>query len=185
MAEICDLLKGLDIIYRCFIRSDTVDRSILEKMHSSGCVEVGMGVESGSQRILDMVRKGETVEQSMKVIKLCHELGIRVKAFFIIGLPGENKESIRETMKFLEEVDLDDLDITIYIPYPGSHIYKDREKFDIRFTDDYEHAWYKGKPGAYKPIVSTSSFSSEEIGKIRDELEVKYKKRDSVVKRYA
>lgn len=177
MGEICELLKGLKIVYRCFIRSDTVDRNILEKMRESGCVEVGIGLESGSQRILDIVNKGTKVEKNMEIVKLCRDLDIRVKGFCMVGLPGENRESVRQTADFLEEADLDDLDVTIYTPYPGSLIYENKEKFDISFKDDYGHAWYKGRPGSYRSLVSTSSLTSAEILKIRDELEAKYKKK--------
>lgn len=179
MSDICGMLKELGIIYRCFIRSDTVDAALLEKMRSSGCVEVGMGIESGSQRILDAVRKGETVGSNMKAIKLCRELGICVKGFFIIGLPGEDHISIKETIAFLEEADLDDVDITIYKPYPGSFVYKNREKFDIDFKDDYEHAWYKGRPKDYSTTVSTKALSSSDILKFRDEIERRFKKTEA------
>jgi radical SAM superfamily enzyme YgiQ (UPF0313 family) len=175
MMEICGLLKGLGIIYRCFIRSDTVCPEVLKAMRDSGCVEVGIGLESGSPRILKIVNKGETVEKNLQAIKQCHSLGIRVKGFVIIGLPGENRESVRETMDFLDEARLDDLDISIYTPYPGSYIYKNREKFDINFKDDYEHAWYKGRPGQYRSSASTSSLTSEDIVKIRDHIEAEYK----------
>lgn len=176
MKEICRLLKPLDIIYRCFIRSDTVDAEVLLFMRESGCVEVGVGIESGSQRILDIVNKGETVKKNMDAIKLCHSVGIRVKGFFIIGLPGENSESIRETISFLEEACLDDLDVTVYTPYPGSLIYKNKTNFDIDFTDDYEHAWFKGRPGNYVTKVSTQAFKSDDIIKLRNSIEKRFKK---------
>lgn len=180
MLEICDLLKQLNVIYRCFIRSDTVDAEVLLAMRNSGCVEVGVGIESGSQRILDTVNKGETVKKNMDAIKLCHSAGIRVKGFFIIGLPGENKESIRETIGFLEEAGLDDLDVTVYTPYPGSLIYKNKARFDIDFKDDYEHAWFKGRPGDYVTKVSTQAFSSEDILRLRGEIETRFKMKQSI-----
>ncbi len=176
MSAICDLLKELDIIYRCFIRSDTVDSALLAKMRSSGCREVGVGIESGSQRILKIVNKGESVKKNMEAVKLCHKAGIRVKGFFIIGLPGEDRDSIKETMDFIEEAGLDDIDVTLYTPYPGSYIYSHKKEFDIDFTDDYEHAWFKGRPGRYKSLVSTSAFSAEEIRGLRDLIESRYKK---------
>jgi len=175
MAAICDLLKDLRVVYRCFIRSDTVDMDIMKKMKSSGCVEVGIGIESGSQRILDIVQKGETVEQNLKAVRLCHSLGIRVKGFFVIGLPGENEESIRETIEFLDKAELEDIDVTIYKPYPGSHIYRNKKDFDIKFEDDYEHAWYKGKPGDYMTTVSTKGLSSDDILRFRDKIEKIFK----------
>ena len=176
MSDICGMLKELAIIFRCFIRSDTVDAGILSKMKAAGCVEVGIGIESGSQRILTAVNKGETVRKNMEAVKACHSAGLRVKGFFIVGLPGENRESISQTMAFLDEADLDDLDITIYSPYPGSKIYEDREMFDINFKDDYEHAWFKGKPGCYKSLVSTAELTSDDILSIRDDIERRYKK---------
>lgn len=175
MKEICKLLETLKIIYRCFMRPDTVDSEILRLMHDSGCLEVGIGLESGSQRILDIVNKGEMAKKNMETIKICHDIGIRVKGFIIIGLPGENRESVRETIEFLKEAKLDDIDVTVYTPYPGSLIYKHKDRFDINFHDDYEHAWFKGKPGFYKCLVSTSEFSSEEIVKIRDDIERMFK----------
>ncbi len=180
MLEICDLLTQLNVIYRCFIRSDTVDAEVLSAMRKSGCVEVGVGIESGSQRILDTVNKGETVKKNMDAIKLCHSAGIRVKGFFIIGLPGENRESIKETINFLEEAELDDLDVTVYTPYPGSLIYKNKDRFDINFTDDYEHAWFKGRPGNYKTKISTRAFSSDDIIKLRNSIEKRFKKRQKI-----
>lgn len=180
MDRICDLIKELDVIYRCFIRSDTVDQNIIAKMRDSGCVEVGIGVESGSQRILNNVNKGETVKMNMRAIKLCHAAGIRTKGFLIVGLPGEDRNSIKETVSFLEEANLNDLDISIYTPYPGSYIYKNRDKFDITFRDDYEHAWYKGKPGSYVTNVSTRGLGSDEIMKLRESMEKQFKKQQTV-----
>lgn len=176
MIEICDLLKPLNIIYRCFIRSDTIDKPMLEKMKESGCVEVGMGMESGSQRILNIVNKGETVEENLKAVILCRELGIRIKGFFIIGLPGESRQTIGETMDFLGKAKLNDIDVTIYSPYPGSGIYQNKGRFDIDFKDDYEHAWFKGKPGEYVTTVSTKDLRSGDILRFRDEIENRFKK---------
>jgi radical SAM superfamily enzyme YgiQ (UPF0313 family) len=146
-------------------------------MHDSGCFEAAIGIESGSQKILDIVNKGEKVELHMEAVKNCHKAGIRIKGFFIIGLPGENEESISKTAAFLEEAELDDVDFSVYSPFPGSYIYNNREKFDISFQDDYEASWYKGKPGSYKSLVSTSGFLADDIVKIRDMMERIYKNR--------
>ena len=177
MEKLCSMIKELGIIYRCFIRSDTVDKDILAKMKDSGCVEVGVGMESGSQRILDIVDKGETVEQNMKAVKWCQELGISVKGFFVVGFPGEDKESVRETIEFIEESKVDDLDVTIFTPYPGSKIYVNKKKYDVSFHDNYAESWYKGKPDAYKSMVATSHLTAEEIAEIRNSIEKRFKKK--------
>ncbi len=181
MVVLCDMLKKLNIIYRCFIRSDTVDRDILAKMRDSGCVEVGVGMESGSQRILNIVNKGQTIRQNMDAVKWCKEVGISVKGFFVVGFPGENRESVKDTIEFIEESRVDDLDITIFTPYPGSKIYEQKEKYDIRFTGTYEDCWYKGKQGFYKSMVSTSGLSAKEIVEIRNDIEARYKKKSKCV----
>lgn len=178
MLRICELLKPLCIKYRCFIRSDTVNREVLQAMKDSGCVEVGVGIESGSQRILDISTKSETVETQRKSVKMCHDLGLRVKGFIIIGLPGENRESIQETKELLDDINLDDVDFTVYTPYPGSIIYENRDQYDISFKDDYRKSWYKGRPGEYNSLVSTSALTAGDIVEIRDEMETIYKKKD-------
>jgi len=177
METLCGMIKELDIIYRCFIRGDTVNKSILEKMKDSGCVEVGIGMESGSQRILNIVNKCETVEQNLNAVRWCKEAGIRVKGFFVVGFPGEDRQSIQETIDFIEETKVDDLDVTIFTPYPGSKIYEERERYDINFEGTYKDFWYKGKPGSYKSLVSTSALSEKEIADVRDEIEKRFKKK--------
>ncbi|MCQ9207390.1 MAG: B12-binding domain-containing radical SAM protein [Omnitrophica bacterium] len=176
MEILCNRIKKLDIIYRCFIRADTVDREILTKMKESGCVEVGMGMESGSQRILDTINKGQSVRQNLNIAKLCKQVGISIKGFFVVGLPGEDRNSVHETIKFIEESKVDDLDITVFAPYPGSRIYEYKHKYDISFETTYESSWYKGKPGFYRSAVSTSGLNSEEIVKIRNKMEKRFKK---------
>lgn len=180
MEILCDMLKELNIIYRCFIRSDTVDKDILIKMKESGCVEVGMGMESGSQRILDIVDKGQTVEQNLRAAKWCKEIQIRVKGFFVVGFPGENKESVRETVEVMEKSRFDNFDITVFVPYPGSRIYREKDNYDINFETSYENYWYKGKPDCYKSVVSTSSLTSEEIVKIRDDIEKRFRSKKGI-----
>jgi radical SAM superfamily enzyme YgiQ (UPF0313 family) len=175
MMEICDLIKKLGIVYRCFIRSDTVDPEMLRSMRESGCVEVGLGVESGSQKILDIVKKGQSVEKNLQAIKMCHDVGLRVKGFFIIGLPGESHETVKETISFLDLAKLEDFDMTIFSPYPGSIIYGERDSLDINFEDNYEFSWYKGIPGSYRTTINTSSLTAEDILRYRDMLEGMFK----------
>jgi len=145
-------------------------------MKKSGCVEVGIGAESGAQEILDNAKKGENVETIMRAIKMSKDIGLRVKAFFIIGLPGETRETVNKTIDFIGNANLDDFDISIYYPYPGSIIYKDKEQFDIKFKDDYGHSWYKGIKGHYGTNISTSGLSSQEILELRDYIETKFKR---------
>ena len=176
---ICACLKEFGITWRCFVRADLVmkhGRSLIRTMADSGCVEVGMGVESGSDKILDVINKGESTETIKSAIQLLHEEGIRVKGFFIVGLPGESQETIEETQRFLEQTYLDDMDFTIFQPYVGSPIWNNKALYDIGWNDlDFEMMFYKGKPGEYHSMVWTSSLSAEDIVKLRDRLECQLK----------
>ena len=177
LLKICEYLKKEHLVWRCFVRANVVSREVLNIMAESGCKEIGVGIESGSQKILDIINKGTTVEQNKNVIKFAKESGIKVKAFLIVGLPGETKETIIETEKFLEEMQPDDFDITIYCPYPNTPIVNNPHMYDIKYNEtDLRKAWFKGHPGEYSSSVSTSSLSAEEIEEARDQIETNFKR---------
>lgn len=166
--EICDRLRELKINLRAFARADTIDAEIAEALYEAGCREVGIGAESGSRIILDISMKGITVEQNTRAVDICREHGMRVKLFMIIGLPGETKETVEETKRWLEKVRPDDFDLTVFVPLPTSKIYNNPNSYGCHFHLDYSKAWFKGIDGKYESLVSTNALSSEEIVKYRD-----------------
>jgi len=172
LEALCDEIRARDILWRCFARSDQVDPMIMTKMYQSGCREIGIGIESGSQQILDNIHKHETVEQHKRCISLAHEAGLRIKAMLIVGLPGESWDTIRETDQFLEETKPNSLDISILMVYPGTAIYNNPNEYDIKFG---EPTYYKGKPGESICNVSTSHMTSQEILLAREMLIKKHK----------
>ena len=177
--EICRVLKERGILWRCFVRGDLVVRygqDLVETMHRSGCVEVGIGIESGSDRILANINKGETTDTIRKAITVLSQVGICVKGFFILGLPGESQESIEETRRFVAEAHLDDADFTVYQPYRGSPIWANSNDYDISWDEQIiKQQFYKGRSGEYNCIVSTSSLTAQEIARARDSLEEQFK----------
>ncbi|UCB56649.1 MAG: B12-binding domain-containing radical SAM protein [Candidatus Omnitrophota bacterium] len=166
--EVCNKLRKLELILRVFTRADTIDEEMAAALYQAGCREVGIGSESGSQKILDTTMKGISVEQNTKAIDICRRHGIRVKLFMIIGLPGETKETIEETRAWLKQVRPDDFDLTIFVPLPTSKIYNNPDSYECHFHLDYSKAWFKGIDGKYESLVSTNALSSEEIVKCRD-----------------
>lgn len=172
---ICSTLKPRGIVWRCFARGDLVVRhgqDLIDTMADSGCVEVAIGIESGSSKILQTINKGESIGTIWTAIRMLHHARIRVKGLFIVGLPGENRESLLATREFIEEVPLDDADFTIYQPYRGSPIWNNRHDYDISWNDaPVGERFYKGRGGEYKCSVRTSALTSEEIVEARDELE--------------
>lgn len=177
---ISSYLKHLGMKWRCLVRADLVVKfgdNFIKMMADSGCVEVGIGIESGSDKILDGINKGESVETIKKSVRLLKQEGIRVKGFFIVGLPGESRQTIEETRKFLDEMNLDDLDVKIFQPYPGSPIWDDKKSYDIDWDDqDFGDMFYKGRPGEYFGSVRTSSLTTEQIVSAWVDMEKTYKK---------
>ncbi len=177
--KICDRLRELRMDLRMFTRADTFDSQIARALYEAGCKEVGIGAESGSQRILDIAMKGTTIEQNAKAVHLCREHGMRVKLFMVIGLPGETKETVEETKRWLEKVRPDDFDLTIFVPLPTSKIYNNPDSYDCHFHLDYSKAWFKGINGKYESLVNTNALSNEEIIKYRDEIHRELKEKFS------
>jgi anaerobic magnesium-protoporphyrin IX monomethyl ester cyclase len=170
--QIGEYLSRLGIIWRCFVRADLIvryGREFANRLKGLGCVEVGMGIESGSDTILQNIHKGENVDTIKKAIEILHEAGIRVKGFFIIGLPGESPETIEETRRFVQEVKLEGKDFTIYQPYDGSPITKNKPGYDINWDSMPKH--FKGKKFEYESVVYTSKLSQDDIVQARNNLE--------------
>lgn len=165
--EVCAFLRSRGIIWRCLVRADLIVQygtEFIDMMVRSGCVGVGMGIESGSDTILRNVRKRETAAQMKAAIKLLKSRGLFIKGFFIVGLPGESEQTLAETEAFLKEVKLDDIDCKIFQPYRGSPIYDHPEQYDIHWEAvPLEYTFYKGRPGEYYGNISTSSLSKERI----------------------
>ena len=103
--QVCDeiLKRNLVFPWECEIRIGTVDRELLEKMKSAGCYYVDVGVESGSQKVLNLMRKGITVEEAGETIELCHDTGLKIKAFFSFGHIGEYPEDADKTFQFIDQ----------------------------------------------------------------------------------
>ena len=181
--EVCAYLKDRGLVWRCLVRADLVVKygmSFLKMMSDSGCVGVGIGIESGSERILKIIGKGEPLSVMKQAVAMLKEAGIYVKGFFIVGLPGENAESLDETDRFLDEVQLDDIDCKIFQPYPGSPIYDHRECYDISWNGTpLKDTFYKGRPGDYHGSIATSSLTTKQIIESWKYLEGKYKRWDN------
>ena len=177
--KVCAFLKSRGIIWRCLVRADLTVKygpKFIDMMIDSGCVGVGLGIESGSDTILQNINKGETIRQMREAIAMLKRQGLFVKAFFIVGLPGESEETLAETDAFLREVQLDDIDCKIFQPYPGSPIYDHKERYDIDWdATPLEYTFYKGRPGEYYGNVRTSHLTSERIVEAWEYFEQTYK----------
>jgi len=176
--RICAYLKGSGIVWRCFVRGDLVvkhGQEMLDMMVDSGCVEMAIGVESGSEAILQAMHKGETVADIRLAIEMMKRTGVRIKGFFIVGLPGESGKTLDETERFVAGEELDDVDFAMFRPYQGSDIYKNKKNYDIDWDElDNAEMYHIGQPGEYQGLVRTSALTAAEIVEARDWLEAEY-----------
>ena len=174
--EIAQMLAARKFVFRCFGKSSLLTREICELLKKLGVVEVGIGIESGSNSILAKNIKGTTRDMNIQAVKNLKEFGIRTKAFLIVGLPGETEETIAETENWIKEAEPFDVDMSIFQPMPGSAIFKDPTTFGISFNYNGKPCWYKGTPGTYESSVIQGSLSPDRLVMLRDELEQKYKR---------
>jgi radical SAM superfamily enzyme YgiQ (UPF0313 family) len=124
-------------MWSCESRVDSVDRELLQLMRRAGCRSMFVGAESGSQRVLDLLSKGITVEQIRRVREWCRELGIAVQATFMFGTPGETVEDRVETVAFIDSLKLERAPIDVYRGIPGSQTYQQSmANGDFGFVDE-------------------------------------------------
>lgn len=126
LMKICKLIKerNIKISWICNSRIDTIDRESMKAMKDAGCHTIKFGVESGSQLILDNIRKGIKVEMTRKVFKDAHEIGMETHAHTMLGCVGETWKTVNESIKFMKEIDPTTLTCGVYTPYPGTEIYE-------------------------------------------------------------
>lgn len=129
----CDELRrrGLDrITWVCSGRVNNLDLDLARALRGAGCLQIGFGCESGSQKILDMINKKTTVERMEKAIRDCHAAGLQVFGNFIIGCPGETTQTLRETYDFIMRNPLGFIVFCYFTPLPGSHFWENRRYLD-------------------------------------------------------
>jgi anaerobic magnesium-protoporphyrin IX monomethyl ester cyclase len=164
--ELCRLImeRNLKIKWNCGTRVDMLTRELLVKMREAGCISVWSGVESGTQKVLDAMHKGITIEQTMRVYQWLRELGLKPAPNVILGFPGETKESAWETIKFVEKISPDEVGFyNIATPFPGTPLYDSvKEKGWLRVTDF-------DKYDTVTPIFETPWLSMEELKEIREQ----------------
>lgn len=121
--EIARELGKLGVMWSCNAKAN-VKRETLKVMRDNGLRLLLVGYESGNQQILHNIKKGMLVDVAKKFTKDCHEFGIAIHGTFILGLPGETKETIQETIKFATEINPHTIQVSLAAPYPGTFLHK-------------------------------------------------------------
>ena len=128
--ELCTKLKPLNFTWSCTSRV-TTDYDTLKAMKEAGCRLLIVGYESGDPQILKNIKKGATIDMAERFTANCKKLGLLIHGDFIVGLPGESRESIRKTIDFAKKLDNETIQVSIAHPYPGTEFYDYAKKNDL------------------------------------------------------
>jgi hopanoid biosynthesis associated radical SAM protein HpnJ len=120
--ELCAKLKPLNLTWSCTSRV-TTDYETLKAMKEAGCRLMIVGYESGDAQILKNIKKGATLERARQFTKDAHKLGLVIHGDFILGLPGETRETIKNTIAFAKELDVETIQVSVAHAYPGTELY--------------------------------------------------------------
>ncbi len=130
--ELCDAIikEGLNknISWDAISRANLVDEELLKKMKEAGCWGMHFGVEGGTQKLIDSIKKDTTLEAIEKAFKLCRRIGINTRAYMMLGMPGSTRGDDLKTIEFAKKIDPDWAQFTICTPYPGTQMYDEQVK---------------------------------------------------------
>ncbi|MGA8597740.1 MAG: hopanoid biosynthesis associated radical SAM protein HpnJ [Bryobacteraceae bacterium] len=120
--DLCSKLKPIKMTWSCTSRV-TTDYDTLKAMKEAGCRLLIVGYESGEQQILKNIKKGATIDMARRFTANCKKLGLTIHGDFMVGLPGETRESIRKSIDFAKELDVETIQVSIAHPFPGTEFY--------------------------------------------------------------
>jgi len=160
--------RGLTTRWSCFARVDTVSPEVLKSMKQAGCGTISFGVESANAEILKTVKKGISIPKVISAIEMCVDAGLEPHVSFILGLPGETPETVRETQEFGHKIEaLGALyGFHLLAPFPGTAVRDEIEKFDLKILSNDWSDYH-----ANRAIVETSSVKREMLNEIVEEWE--------------
>ena len=161
----CDeiIRRGLCFTWSAFARVDTVSEDVLGLMRRAGCDAVSFGIESGNPEMLKRIKKGITLDQARHAVSLCRKVGMLAHASFMVGLPGETVETLRDSLSFAAELDIAH-GYHFLAPFPGTAIREHIDDYDLEIlTDDWS------RYDANRAIVRTAALAPEQMNAFVDE----------------
>ena len=162
--KFCNLIlkEKLGVIWECRARVDVVDKPLLEKMKKAGCYRIRYGMESGDNQILQNLKKDITVEQIKRASKLTKDAGIEIFAYFMMGSPGETKETLEKTRKLALKINPDFVAFSRTILIVGSELYEWGIQ-NNQIKKDYWKKYLKGEETDSAPAISTPELPDKEV----------------------
>jgi radical SAM superfamily enzyme YgiQ (UPF0313 family) len=148
-------------------RVDCVDEELLGLMAAANCRIISYGLESGNQRLLDLICKNITLDRVRQVVAMTRKAGIEIRASFILGLPTETVEESRQTIRFARELGIDQVRFAIATPFPGTRLYDiAQEEGTLRFDDWKQFSMMSGYAGGL-PVYAPKGRTPEELARLQ------------------
>lgn len=164
MTDICNLMleKKLDINWSCYARVTHITPELVALMKKAGCRFVQFGVESGNQEVLKKIQKNITLDEVRRAVKITKEAGLKVMCDFMIGLPGDTRETIQQTIDFAKEISPNFAFFSMLTPFPGTPLYEEYLR-EGKLKKGY--IW-KNMSLHERTTFGTAELSSEELQKL-------------------
>ncbi len=167
--------SGLKITWSANTRADTADEEMAMKMYESGCRLVSIGVESGSQEMLDKIGKKITLDDVRLTVKIFKKAGIKIYNYFVIGLPWEDEDTVEDTIDFAIELDSDFISFYTATPLPGTRFYDYAKANRLIDSDTSFSSAY------FYPSVNTHYLSKDKVFELHKKAEKRFYLRPSYI----
>jgi radical SAM superfamily enzyme YgiQ (UPF0313 family) len=153
--EFCEEItrRKLRFNWACETRIDNVNSHMLRRMRSAGCLEVQYGIEYGDEDVLARIGKRISLSNAVEAVKWAKDAGLFVESFFIFNCPGEDEDTMNRTYELIQKAPIDALEINLLTPYPGTALWENPEKYDMKVTN-YDFDNYTTK----KYVMENRSF---------------------------
>lgn len=137
--ELCRLIidNKEDFKWTCLGRTDLFDREMMKLMKQAGCWQISFGIESGSTKVLGAINKKINLKEVEEVMRQAKKIGIRTKGLFMIGNPAETRDTIMETIRFSQRIDIDEFTCAVLMPLPGSEVTRTAHLYGV-YDGDWE-----------------------------------------------
>jgi radical SAM superfamily enzyme YgiQ (UPF0313 family) len=184
----CDTLiaEKLNIHWECNTRVDLISEDLLRKMKKAGCESIKVGIESGSDRILKKMNKGITFDQIKNAAGLFSKSGIFWTGYFIMGIPGETVNEIRQTLAFMYEIKPDFASISVYEPFPGTDMFSEGVEKGLVKPDMSLEDFYATLPNDYyklDPRRQVETIDADEFLVLAEEMKKRFHRYNKNIKR--
>jgi len=163
------IAQEMNVRWQCLARVDRVNPQLLAKMYRAGCRQIHFGIESGNEEILERTAKHIDLQQVRQAVEWTEDAGIVSKGYFILGLPGDNEQTMNETIEFAASLSLSQAMFSIATPMPGTELWEElvhRNPDTVYSTDFTKSYYYNSYTSEIAPFMNVSNVSDERLSKM-------------------